>query len=199
MNLTEKFNKKILEAEEKKTKLAFNFETIKKSGPGPGKKYCKGCDNYVGARTQLCKCGFSFAGPKQQELPITIGPIVELKPLQSVHNTQVISVIPEKYEFVYEHLRLDTWEKEQAERIIAKKDTLNETRDERFFAPTGWRRICKTVDEVLNRTGNPWNTTLKENVARIIVKCIPLNNFKPSHHPKLGPDQEMVVVELIEA
>lgn len=191
MNLTEKFNKKILESEEKKAKLAILSETIKKSGPGPGKKYCKGCDNYVGARTQTCKCGFSFAGPKQQELPITVGPIIELAPIK-------ITAIPENPEFVYEHLRLDTWEKEQAERIIAKKDTLNEIRDERFFAPTGWRRICKTVDEVLNRTGNPWNTTLKENTARIIVKCIPLNNFKPCHNPKLGPDQEMVVVELIE-
>jgi len=189
MNLTEKFNKKILEAEEK-NKLALETKPIK-SGPGPGKKYCKGCNSYVGARTQVCKCGFSFAGPKQQELPITVGPIIQLAPVK-------ITAIPENPEFVYEHLRLDSWEKEQAERIIAKKDILNETRDERFFAPTGWRRICKTVDEVLNRTGNPWNTTLKENAARIIVKCIPLNNFKPCHNPKLGMDQEMVVVELIE-
>ena len=191
MNLTEKFNKKILEAEEKKTKLAFNFETIKKSGPGPGKKYCKGCDNYVGARTQLCKCGFSFAGPKQQELPITIGPIIQLAPIKIVS-------IPENPEFVYEHIRLDTWTKEQAERIIAKKDILNETRDERFFAPTGWQPICKTPEKVLERTGKPWWLTLKEDLNRIIVKCIPLNNFKPCHHPKLGPDQEMIVVELID-
>jgi hypothetical protein len=191
MNLTEKFNKKILEAEEKKNKQILEFETSKKNGPGPGKKYCKGCNNYIGARTQICKCGFSFAGPKQQELPITIGPIVELKPIKIVS-------ISENPEFVYEHLRLDTWEKEQAERIIAKKDILNETRDERFFAPTGWRPICKTIPEVLNRTGIPWSTTLKENTARIIVKCIPLNNFKPCHNPKLGMDQEMIAVELIE-
>ena len=192
MNLTEKFNKKILEAEEKKAKQTLETETKKKSGPGPGKKLCKGCNDYVGARTQLCKCGFSFAGPKQQELPITVGPIIQLAPIK-------ITAIPENPEFVYEHLRLDTWEKEQAERIIAKKDTLNETRNERFFAPTGWRRICKNVDEVLNRTGKPWDLVLKDDLNRIIVKCIPLNNFKPSHHPKLGPDQEMVVVELIEA
>lgn len=192
MNLTEKFNKKILEAEEKKAKETVLSETKKKSGPGPGKKLCKGCNDYVGARTQTCKCGFSFAGPKQQELPITVGPIIQLAPIKIVS-------IPENPEFVYEHLRLDTWQKEQAERIIAKKDILNETRDERFFAPTGWRRICKTVDEVLNRTGKPWNITLKDDLNRIIVKCIPLNNFKPCHNPKLGMDQEMVVVELIEA
>ena len=95
-------------------------------------------------------------------------------------------------------MRLDSWEKEQAERIIAKKDILNETRDERLFAPTGWRKMCKTIDEALNRTGRPWQLTLKDDLNRIIVKCIPLNNFKPCHNPKLGMDQEMIVVELME-
>ena len=184
MNLTEKFNKKIADR-------ALATVEVKKSGPGPGKKHCKGCNNYIGVRTQICKCGFSFAGPKQQELPITIGPIVSLTPIK-------ITPIPENPEFVYEHLRLDSWEKEQAERIIAKKDILNETRDERFFAPTGWRKMCKTIDEVLNRTGRPWQHTLKDDLNRIIVKCIPLNNFKPCHNPKLGMDQEMIVVELME-
>jgi hypothetical protein len=33
-------------------------------GPGKGRKHCPGCNTYVGVRTNLCKCGFSFDGHK---------------------------------------------------------------------------------------------------------------------------------------
>lgn len=189
MNLAEKLKLKFQAIEEEQNKPV--AVVSKTNCAGPGKKLCK-CGNYIGARTQVCKiCNHIFnSTPKQQELSITQLPIIEVPSPEFI--------IPENPEYCYEHLRLDTWEKEQAERIIAKKDILNENKDERFFAPTGWRCICKTLDQVMIRVGIPWNLNLKVDLNRIIVKCIPTNNFKPGHNPRLGMLQEMIVVELID-
>lgn len=184
MNFLEGFNKKIKEIEEAN---AIKPETSKSNGPGPGKKLCNQCNNYIGARTQTCKCGKSFAKFKQQELPITVS---TLEPKEFV--------IPENPEYVYEHLRTDTWEKIQADYIVENKDSLSE-KNQRIFVPSEWRYPCKTIDEVLNRTGVPWSVTLKEDLNRIIVKCIPTTNFRPHENHRLGMLQEMIVVELIDA
>ncbi len=189
MNLVEKLKQSLKEIEDRKNIPIPIISSINKAGPG--KKLCK-CGNYVGARTQICKiCNNVFSSaPKQQELLITQGPIIELSSPEFI--------IPENPEYVYEHLRLDTWEKEQAERIIEKKGILNEFKDEKIWAPTSWRCICKTIDQVLNRTGIPWSDSLKEDLNRIIVKCIPTTNYKPAQQSRVGILQEMIVVELIE-
>jgi len=63
-----------------------------KTGAGPGKKQCKNCLEYIGVRSGICKyCNKQITRPIQQEL----------------------SVVKE-IQYVYEHVRTDTWEKEIA-------------------------------------------------------------------------------------
>ena len=141
-----------------------------KTGPGPGKKQCKNCLEYVGVRSAICKlCNSPFTKPIQQELPVV-----------------------KEIQYVYEHVRTDTWEKEIADKIVNKEL-------DSYWAPTSWREICYSLEEVLNRNGSLiFNTsTLKEDLNRIIIKCIPTNNFKPHENKRLGLLQEMKVVEVV--
>ena len=141
-----------------------------KTGPGPGKKQCKNCLEYVGVRSAICKlCNSPFIKPIQQELPVV-----------------------KEIQYVYEHIRTDTWEKEIADKIVSKEL-------DSYWAPTSWRSICYSLEEVLNRNGSLiFNTsTLKEDLNRIIIKCIPTNNFKPHENKRLGLLQEMKVVEVV--
>lgn len=139
-----------------------------KTGPGPGKKQCKNCLEYVGVRSAICKlCNSPFIKPIQQELPVV-----------------------KEIQYVYEHVRTDTWEKEIADKILSKE--LNS-----YWAPTSWRSICYSLEEVLERNGVPYSTTLKEDLNRIIIKCIPTNNFKPHENKRTGLLQEMKVVEVV--
>lgn len=155
-----------------------NFDSIN-NGPGPGKKKCN-CGLYVGVRTKTCKsCGYEFSTSKKRELP----PLVLPTPV-----------------YVYEHLRTDTWEKEQAERILAKRDSLNEKQNEFICVPSSWRPLCDTVEEVLERKGLPHssNFTLKEDLSRIIVKCIKTDKFFHADNPRVGLLQQLIVVEVID-
>lgn len=138
-----------------------------KTSPGPGKKQCKNCLEYIGVRSSICKyCNSLIMKPIQQELPV-------IKEIQ----------------YVYEHVRTDTWEKEIAQKILSKEQDF-------YWAPTQIREICYSLEEVLNRRGIPYSTLLKEDLNRIIIKCIPTNNFKFHENKRVGILQEMKVVEV---
>lgn len=144
--------------------------------PGPGKKQCQ-CGLYLGVRTKICKnCGYDFNTKKKVEIPELILP----PPI-----------------YVYEHLRTDTWEKEQADKILLRKENLAEKQNEFHYAPTSWRPLCYTVEEVLERRGNPKTLTLKEDLNRIIIKCIKTDNYFKADNPKFGLLQQLIVVEVI--
>lgn len=152
-----------------------SIEPEKKSGSGPGKKKCP-CGLYLGVRTKICKsCGHDFSTGKKVEIPEFILP-------------------PPVY--VYEHLRTDTWEKEQADKILARKETLAEKQNEFHYAPTTWRPLCYSIEEVLSRRGLPYNSgiTLKDDLNRIIIKCIKTDKFFQSTDPRSGLLQELIVV-----
>jgi len=138
-----------------------------KTGPGPGKKQCKNCLEYIGVRSSICKlCKSPVTKPIQQELPVV-----------------------KEIQYVYEHVRTDTWEKEIADKILNKEL-------DSYWAPTSWRKICYSLEEVLERNGNPYSTLLREDSNRIIIKCIPTNNFKQDENKRIGLLQEMKVVEI---
>lgn len=140
-----------------------------KTGPGPGRKQCKNCFEYIGVRSSFCKyCNSLVVKPIQQELPV-------IKEIQ----------------YVYEHVRTDTWEKEIVDKILSKEL-------DSYWAPTSWRSLCYSLEEVLNRNGSGIYaaTTLKEDLNRIIIKCIPTNNFKLHENKRIGLIQEMKVVEV---
>lgn len=140
-----------------------------KTGPGPGKKQCKNCLEYIGVRSSFCKlCKSPVLKPIQQELPVV-----------------------KEIQYVYEHVRTDTWEKEIADKILSKEL-------DSYWAPTGFRKICYSLEEILNRNGSGefYSFTLKEDLNRIIIKCIPTNNFKTAENKRIGLLQEMKVVEV---
>lgn len=140
-----------------------------KTGPGPGKKQCKNCFEYIGVRSSICKyCNSLVVKPIQQELPVV-----------------------KEIEYVYEHIRTDTWEKEIAEKIMSKE--LNS-----YWAPTSWRSICYSLEEILKRNGSGEFAplTLTEDLNRIIIKCVPTNNYKLAENKRIGLLQEMKVVEV---
>lgn len=142
-----------------------------KTGPSPGKKQCKNCFEYVGVRSSICKyCNKPITKPIQQELPVV-----------------------KEIQYVYEHVRTDTWEKEIVDKILNKEQDF-------YWAPTSWRSICYSLEEVLNRNGSGEfaSDTLKEDLNRIIIKCIPTNNFKLHENKRIGLIQEMKVVEVCE-
>jgi hypothetical protein len=139
---------------------------------GQGKKKCRNCSEYIGVRSKNCKyCKYDFTIDRQQELPLAIEPI-----------------------YVYEHLRTDTWEAEQANRILEKKNFSEEK--EFIYVPSGWRPLCYSIDELLERK-NKDNISLRNDRDKIIVKCIPTNNFQLHENPRLGKLQELIVVEVI--
>lgn len=149
------------------------------SGAGPGKKKCQ-CGLYLGVRTKICKsCGFEFTTNTKRKLPELILP----PPI-----------------YVYEHLRTDTWEKEQADKILAKKDVLAEKQNEFIYVPSSWRPLCYTIEDVLNRKRyqNGTGPSLKEDLSRIIVKCIKTDKFFEANNPRVGKLQELIVVEVID-
>ena len=140
-----------------------------KTSSGPGKKQCKNCLEYIGVRSSICKyCNSPVIKPIQQELPVV-----------------------KEIQYVYEHVRTDTWEKEIADKILNKEQDF-------YWAPTGFREICYSLEEVLNRNGSGEFavTTLKEDLNRIIIKCIPTNNFKLHENKRIGLIQEMKIVEI---
>lgn len=150
-------------------KIPDNTISLIKTGPGQGKKQCKNCFEYIGVRSSICKyCNSPVIKPIQQELPVV-----------------------KEIQYVYEHVRTDTWEKEIADKILSKEL-------DSYWAPTSWRSICYSLEEVLNRKGNPYTSdnTLKEDLNRIIIKCVPTNNFKPHENKRVGLLQEMKVVEV---
>lgn len=141
----------------------------KSTKAGPGKKQCKNCLKYIGVRSAFCKyCKTTCAKSVQKEKPQA-----QSEPVQ----------------YVYEHIRTDTWEKEIADKILNKEL-------DSYWAPTQWRNICYNLDEVLERNGVPYAITLKEDLNRIIIKCIPTNNFKPHENKRIGILQEMKIVEV---
>jgi hypothetical protein len=140
-----------------------------KTGPSQGKKQCKNCFEYIGVRSSICKyCNKPIIKPIQQELPVV-----------------------KEIQYVYEHVRTDTWEKEIANKILSKEL-------DSYWAPTSWRSICYSLEEVLERKGSPYSrdSHLKEDLNRIIIKCIPTNNFKYDENKRIGLLQEMKVVEV---
>lgn len=143
--------------------------SLVKTSPGPGKKQCKNCLEYVGVRSSICKlCNNPFIKPIQQELPVV-----------------------KEIQYVYEHVRTDTWEKEIADKILSKEL-------DSYWAPTALRKLCYSLEEVLNRNGSGKfaATPLKEDLNRIIIKCIPTNNFKLHENKRIGLIQEMKIVEI---
>lgn len=140
-----------------------------KTGPGPGKKQCKNCLEYIGVRSSICKlCKSPVTKPIQQELPVV-----------------------KEIQYVYEHIRTDTWEKEIVDKILSKEL-------DSYWAPTSWRKICYSLEEVLDRNGSGEFAplTLTEDLNRIIIKCVPTNNYKLAENKRIGLLQEMKVVEV---
>lgn len=148
----------------------------KSTKAGPGKKQCKNCLKYIGVRSANCKyCKTTCAKSVQKEEPQEQSePAEDRRPVQ----------------YVYEHIRTDTWEKEITDKILSKEL-------DSYWAPTQWRNICYSLEEVLKRNGVPYAITLKEDLNRIIIKCIPTNNFKPHENKRIGILQEMKIVKII--
>lgn len=148
--------------------------------PGPGKKKCN-CGLYLGVRTKICKsCGWNFSTSKKVEIPELIIP-------------------PPVY--VYEHLRTDSnRDREQAALILSKKDVLAEKQNEFYYAPTQWRPLCYSIEEVLNRRIPPYDREhyLKDEPNKIIIKCIKTDNYFKPDDPKFGSLQQLIVVGVID-
>lgn len=140
-----------------------------KNKPGPGKKQCQNCKNYIGVRTKVCKCGFSF------EKKITK------------------KILPEEV-VVFEHLRTDTKEVDKIEEI---KQKLNNNEQALYFAPTSWRKLCYSIDSLLEREGRPGTIKLKEDKNFVIAKCIVTSEFTDAPNPRLGKLQKLIVKEII--
>ena len=153
----------------KTPEISANTSSQVKTGPGPGRKQCKNCLEYIGVRSSICKlCNSPVVKSIQQELPV-------IKEIQ----------------YVYEHVRTDTWEKEIVDKILSKEL-------DSYWAPTSWRKLCYSLEEVLERNGSGEFAahTLKEDLNRIIIKCIPSNNYKLAENKRIGLIQEMKVVEV---